>query len=175
MAKGKKPGVPNRHIYSRISFLYQAAAYLSHAESIQPSSRSNSSSSNSEKPEGTVTDTGAASNLGAQPPSAHTMSRRMLTDLRNVALKSQIRISPAIKRTVCKYCDTLLVEGQTCLSVVENKSKSGRKPWADMLVVSCRTCGRERRYPVNSQRQKRRPYRVTTAQLQQEEQTGETG
>lgn len=160
--------MPNRHIYSRISFLYQAAAYLSHADNTQPQSRS---SSNSEKPEETAIDAGAASDLTSQPPAtAQNMSRRLLTDLRNVALKSQIRISPAVKRTVCKYCDALLVEGQTCSSVVENKSKGGRKPWADMLVVSCHTCGRERRYPVNSQRQKRRPHRETAAQSQQGEQ-----
>ncbi|PSR93842.1 RNAse P Rpr2/Rpp21/SNM1 subunit domain-domain-containing protein [Coniella lustricola] len=173
MAKGKKPGVPNRHVFSRISFLYQAAAYLSMVDNNQQPSTSNSSSSNiSEQP----TETATAADFKAQSrtTSQEFASRRLLTDLRNVALKSQIRISPAVKRTVCKYCDSLLVEGQTCSSVVENKSKGGRKPWADLLVVSCHTCGRERRYPVSSQRPKRRHCRATAAEPaepQQEDQT----
>ncbi|KAK7394054.1 hypothetical protein QQX98_013162 [Neonectria punicea] len=79
--------------------------------------------------------------------------------MRAVSLKAQIRQSPALKRTICKFCDTLLIEGQTCSSTVENDSKGGRKPWADLLTIRCKTCGNAKRYPVNAPRQKRRSLR----------------
>lgn len=90
------------------------------------------------------------------------MSRQLLTQMRSVARKTNMRLRPAVKRSVCKYCDTLLVEGDTCVSTVENKSRGGTKPWADMLVMRCQTCGRARRYPVAAPRQPRRPFRKQT-------------
>ncbi|KAI0447253.1 RNAse P Rpr2/Rpp21/SNM1 subunit domain-containing protein [Xylaria telfairii] len=139
MAKPKKPGsVPNKHLYSRLSYLHQAAAFLG----------SQVGNTRAAKPE---------------PPAANQLrlglARHLLTDLRATSLKSQIRLSPAVKHTICKFCDTLLIEGETSTSAVENKSKHGKKPWADVLVVKCNTCHRVKRFPVQSPRQKRRPYR----------------
>lgn len=172
MAKKKTPGVPNRHIYSRISFLYQAATYLSAAGKQEPTS------SDQETPPAAAAAAAAEINgehkgtddkaqntiqYGQPITTTQNMSRKLVTDLRAITLKSQIRISPGIKRTICKYCDTLLLDGQTCSSAVENRSKGGKKPWADVLVIKCHTCCREKRYPVNAQRQKRRPLRASEA------------
>lgn len=96
------------------------------------------------------------------------MSHRLLADFRSVSLKSQIRVSPAMKRSICKFCDTLLVEGQTCTSTVENTSKGGRKPWADVLVIKCHTCHHVKRFPVNAPRQQRRPLRTVTKEASQQ-------
>lgn len=168
MAKKKTPGVPNRHIYSRISFLYQAAAYLSAVSkqgpaSCGPNTPPAAAADTNVQLEGT--DDKAQDTIQEAQPIAATqsMSRKLVTDLRAITLKSQIRVSPGIKRTICKYCDTLLIDGHTCSSVVENKSKGGKKPWADVLVIKCHTCSRERRVPVNTQRQKRRPLRAPPA------------
>lgn len=145
MAKQKPAArVQNRPIYSRMSYLYQAAAFLAQ-----------------QKEEVGLSRTGAA---GAETKTHEdgangVMARRLLSDLRAVSLKTQIRIDPSIKRAVCKFCDSILVEGQSCTSVVENKSKNGRKPRADVLVLKCGTCGHEKRFPVSSPRQKRRPLR----------------
>ncbi|KAJ9155485.1 hypothetical protein NKR23_g1698 [Pleurostoma richardsiae] len=152
MAKSKTPGgVSNRPIYSRVSFLYQAAAYLAapqqHAQAHQA---------------GDVQD--GRQEIHAQTSQLQGMSRRLATDLRTVAQKTLIRVSPEMKRTICKYCDTLLVEGKTCTSVVENMSKGGKKPWADILVLRCNTCGGEKRFPVQAPRQKRRAIREREAQ-----------
>lgn len=65
-----------------------------------------------------------------------------------------------MKHSICKYCDSLLIEGETSSSVVENKSKGGQKPWADVLVVKCHTCEGVKRFPAQAPRQKRRPMRV---------------
>ena len=97
------------------------------------------------------------------------LCRQGITDMRAITLKMQIRQSPALKRTICKYCDTLLVEGRTSVSSIENHSKGGRKPWADVLVIKCKTCGNSKRYPVDAARQKRKSLRYGQAETTKEE------
>jgi ribonuclease P protein subunit RPR2 len=152
MAKAKSSGhVVNRLVYVRASYLYQAAACLASQPEASMSSL-NESEASTEKQSVALKQT---------VPSANTnIARRMVTDLRSVALKAQIRLSPAIKQTVCKYCDTFLIEGTTCTSSVENKSKNGRKPWADVLVIKCNICQRAKRFPAELRRQKRRHLRA---------------
>ncbi|KAI0506158.1 RNAse P Rpr2/Rpp21/SNM1 subunit domain-containing protein [Xylaria bambusicola] len=158
MGKAKTNGsIPNKHLYSRLSYLHQAAAFLGSQLGKTPISHQNAAVSDISK------DTSEP--LAAQPsPTSDQLrlnfTRHLLTDLRATSLKSQIRLSPAIKHTICKYCDTLLVPGETSTSVVENKSKHGKKPWADVLVVKCNTCGRVTRCPIHTPRQKRRPNRM---------------
>lgn len=155
MAKKQSGSVPNRAIYSRLSYLYQAAAYLKSRdvsqtlEQPQPPQDENCQprSHTTDKPHELRGDIHAVT------------SRRLLSDLRAASLKTQIRLDPAVKRTICKYCDTLLVEGVSCHSFIENKSKGAKKPWADVLALKCQTCGGKKRYPVSAARQKRRPFR----------------
>jgi ribonuclease P protein subunit RPR2 len=140
MAKSKANGsVPNRHLYSRLSYLHQAATFLGSQV-------------------GSTEDPKSEHGLAADQ-SRLKLARHLLTDLRATSLKSQIRVSPGIKHTICKFCDALLIEDERSTSVVENKSKGGKKPWADVLVVKCNTCGGARRFPVQAPRQKRRPQR----------------
>lgn len=154
-AKGKGGGgVQNRAIYSRISFLQQAAVLLS----------ATATAASSGQPSGPP---GADTAVTAQPDTASINSthplqglgRQLVTDLRSVSLKTRIRLSPAVKQTICKYCDSVLIEGETCTSTIENRSKGGRKPWADVLVRKCHGCQRERRYPVSASRPKRKTER----------------
>lgn len=171
MAK-KKPGqVPNRHIYTRISFLYQAAAYLAQPSNnlpdTNPASQHLSQAANAgvaapicnqRHAEYTHDNTGPMQD-GNSIITTQNLSRKLLTDMRAITQKSVIRTSPHIKRSICKHCDSLLVDGHTSSSVVENKSKGGKKPWADVLVIKCHTCSREKRFPVNGSIQKRRQLR----------------
>lgn len=155
--------VPHRALCSRISYLYQAAAYLAaQAQPATPVSQDEAVDFQTTEPKPTIKGT---SNTTTAPDlqHAHALPRKMISDLRDVSLKMQIRLSPAMKHTMCKRCDTFLVDGTTCTTEVENKSKGGNKPWADMLVKRCGNCGCERRYPVNSDRQTRRPHRVAKA------------
>lgn len=139
MAKQKpKAPVQNRTAYSRMSYLYQAASYLARCHEQAPNN---------------------AAPAQNEQQAKDSVARRMVSEMRAVALKTQVRIDPSIKRRVCRYCDSVLIEGESCTSVVENKSKHGSKPWADVLVTKCRTCGREKRVPVGASRQKRRPFR----------------
>lgn len=164
MAKGKgNGGVQNRAIYSRVSFLQQAAVFLAASSSSSPQLQpqqepSHSSEAAAATPTLTTrivtvnTATGGSIRLQG-------MARRLATDLRSVSLKTRIRLAPVVKQTICKFCDSVLIEGQSCTSTVENRSRGGRKPWADVLVRKCHTCERERRYPVNAQRPKRKTER----------------
>lgn len=157
MAKAKgAPGVQNRHIYARASYLYQAASYLasqSESKSTQPAPAKKASSQPA-KP-------------GDKQKAVSNASRQLLSDMRSVSLKVQIRHSPELKRTICRYCDTLQVEGQTCSSSVENNSKGGKKPWADVLVLQCLACGNSKRFPVNAARQLRKSLRAAKPQAKQ--------
>lgn len=149
MRKAKGPGsVPNRPIYSRISYLYQAAAYLANQSELkEPNSDTH----------------GPQPTRKEKSDAKRAISRRFITDLRSASLKSQIRLSPAMKQTICKFCDSLLVEGETSSAAIENQSKGGKKPWADVLVITCHTCGGMKRFPVQASRQKRRSIREKEA------------
>ncbi|KAI1163494.1 Rpr2-domain-containing protein [Nemania serpens] len=158
MAKTKTTkSVPNRHLYSRLSYLHQAAAFLGSQVGKTRDPKSDPSAPSSIREEGALSD---APKYGFPDQLRLKLARDLLTDLRATSLKSQIRLSPAIKNTICKFCDTLLIEGETSTSVVENKSKGGKKPWADVLVIKCNTCGGVKRFPVHAPRQKRRPQRA---------------
>ncbi|KAI1392414.1 Rpr2-domain-containing protein [Hypoxylon trugodes] len=189
MAKAKGSGtIPNRPIYSRISYLYQAAAYLANHPKTNESSVVAHSPSCLEGAEdetiaAATTKTGTKTAVTAEqdkqtPPMTHAnraLSRRFVTDLRAASLKSQIRLSPTMKHTICKFCDSLLIEGETSTSTVENKSKDGKKPWADVLIVKCHTCGGLKRFPVQAPRQKRRPVREKEQQEKQAKEKQKTG
>ncbi|KAK3900182.1 RNAse P Rpr2/Rpp21/SNM1 subunit domain-containing protein [Staphylotrichum tortipilum] len=145
MAKGKPGGgVQNRAIYSRISFLQQAAVALTSIPVPLPASGPNQGAC--------IKNPGGDSSGTA----LEGMGRRLATDLRAVSLKTRIRLTPAVKQMICKFCDSVLIDGQSCTSTVENRSKGAKKPWADVLVRKCHTCGRERRYPVSAARPKRK-------------------
>lgn len=167
MAKAKTTtgaNVPHRALCSRISYLYQAAAYLStQVQPPTPIPKDEAADSQNNNIELSKDDSSRHKPILSDSQHAHALPRKFVSDLRDVSLKMQIRLSPAMKHTMCKRCDTLLVDGRTCATEVENKSKGGRKPWADTLVKKCLNCGCERRYPVNSDRQTRRPHRVMKA------------
>ncbi|PTB70553.1 Rpr2-domain-containing protein [Trichoderma citrinoviride] len=155
MAKAKgNPGIQNRHIYTRASYLYQAAVYLANcAQRAEPGTNEETSLEKSQHDD---------DNASSRPERKATMnlSHQVVSDMRSVSLKAQIRQSPSIKQTICKYCDAVLIEGKTCHSSVENPSKGGRKPWADVLVIRCDTCSNVKRYPISAPRQKRKPLRT---------------
>lgn len=199
-AKGKGKGnkssnVPQRHLHSRASFLYQAAILLAgtqmsgqtarmpllHAHQIHqatehPKAKHVDTTMPLEKSEGVgesqcTQEPGSSVKRGASQglPMAHApMARHLIAHLRGVSLKSQIRLSPAIKRSLCKRCDTLLVPGSTSTSRMENLSKGGRKPWADVLIIQCGVCHAEKRFPVGAPRQQKREQRRKGAGKQPE-------
>lgn len=146
MAKEKKAkdkrSIPNKNVHLRLSFLHQAALYLSnHANATEPtrSGSSNESCSSSQS-------SGKAQQNGGQ-------SRYLLNHMKGVSRKSVITLDKEVKRKVCKGCDQLL-NAYSSVRVMENESKGGRKPWADVLVVKCRNCGTPKRFPREKEKEK---------------------
>ena len=148
-AKGAS-SVPNKALHSRVSYLYQAAAYLATRQL-----HSTIAAGHSEPQAGQST-MNAQADSPFQPAARH-----LISDLRSVSLKVMMRISPTMKHSICKNCDTILIDGSTCTNQVENNSKGGKKRWADVLVLKCNTCGSEKRFPIGAERQKRRHHRAT--------------
>ena len=159
MAK-TKGGVPNKSLHSRVSYLYQAAAYLA---TQKPQSETKTDRESGEA----ITTILGSDNDSAKAHQA--AARHLVKDLRAVSQKVLLRMSPTMKRSICKSCHTMLVEGSTCTSEVENRSRGGRKPWADVLVLKCNVCGSARRFPVGAERQRRRPYRTAEERIDTQE------
>ena len=144
MSKVKTPklkGVPNKHLHARTTFLYQAATYLTVRTTADES-----------KP---------SLELGAQTGQSHgyqtgkpsPLALQLGSDLQQVSRKGQLRLSTDLKRSMCKSCNAILVPGRTATQLVENKSKDGKKPWADVLVLECKLCGGKKRFPVGAKKQ----------------------
>ena len=165
-----------KHLYSRVSYLYQAAINL--ARTTYNQQRSDAMSSGGGLQENKIDDhlytavTASASeaspNTSSRVVATHqnteattasslnlssSLSRYLLGHLRAVSLKSQIRLSPTMKHSICKRCDALLLPGFTSICRLENNSRGGRKPWADVIVLACNACGIEKRFPVGAKRQ----------------------
>lgn len=141
-------GVPNKALHSRVSYLYQAATYLATQQQTQPAEDTSRTPSHQGSP------------VPESQNGMESASRRLFSDLRAVSLKAQLRMSPAMKNSICKNCDTMLVDGFTCTTEIENRSKGGKKAWADVLVRKCDTCGTAKRFPLSAKRQKRKPLRA---------------
>jgi len=163
-AKGGK-GVTQKHLHSRLSYLHQASVYL-HTASNRQQTKQPAVSAKQE-----LQETINQSPGGDKEECASEHSRHLLTQLRAVSLKSQIRLTPELKNSVCKRCDSLLVAGQTSVHTLENASRGGRKPCADVLVIKCKFCGYKKIFPVGAKRQKGRP--KLAAQRKDEKMEGE--
>ncbi|PSN63740.1 Rpr2-domain-containing protein [Corynespora cassiicola Philippines] len=143
MAKDKPPkakGIPNKHLHARTTFLYQAATYLT----LQAEPRASETTTSKDTADFPL-------HIHAQVKTP--LAIQLGSHLQTVSRKGQVRLSADIKRTVCKSCSTLLVPGRTSTQEIENKSKGGKKPWADVLVIVCLTCGAKKRFPVGAKRQ----------------------
>jgi ribonuclease P protein subunit RPR2 len=156
MAKGKgtkgKGSVSHKAVNSRASFLYQAASFLAIAGSA-PTATNHDLSTDSDNP---------SAKLVSKTSFRSSLSRQLLSHLSVVAEKSQIRLSSSLKHTICKRCNALLIDGSTCVNTVENASKGGAKPWADVFVRTCAACSCARRFPLAVERQKPRRHRQAT-------------
>lgn len=179
---GSKPAsVPNRHLYARISYLYQASTYLSiiAADRQHPVSGQHSAdviSSGGKSGQHSVCSSGANStdqpqtNPAEGPKSEErlsslqscgnmALSRYLTSQLRDVSLKGQIRLSSNIKQSICWRCQSVLIPGRSSTATIENLSRLKRKSWADVLVIQCNACGSQKRFPVGVQRQPRKDRR----------------
>lgn len=167
-SKGKKDsaGGANSHIRARIDYLYKAATFLQ-AQSLahhDGDSTNKTTDQGSTAPKYIVPliagSTNAVSEGEAsdeQNPTGQLpqLSRNYVSQMRGVSLKTQLRLPVDMKRSFCKRCDTLLVPGVNCTRDLMNPSRGRKKPWADLLVIRCSTCGTEKRFPQTEKRSKK--------------------
>ena len=141
-SKGDGSNIPQKHLHSRLSFLHQAATLLATTNEAGASANGEAgSSTNDLRRRSTQTQ-------------ADSEATRLLTQVRGVCRKSQIRLGPKFKHTFCKRCDSLLVPGRTSSERIVNASKDGKKPWADVFEIQCSTCGTVKRFPVGQRENK---------------------
>lgn len=169
-------GAPGKHLQARISYLHRAATYLSTWHALNPV-MPGQAHLEEEGEDLTMDSKPSAGNLEPlnigdtanqtriieslqHPPSSSSkdtpllgIQRLLVSHLRAVSLKGQIRLSREVKRSLCKKCNTLLVPDTTSNSFTENKSRGGEKPWANVLVIECKFCGMQKRFPVGAKRQ----------------------
>ncbi len=140
-SKSDGSNVPQKHLHSRLSFLHQAATLLANA---------NSKATSAETDGDPIAEAPSVPMMNAQ---GFLESTRLLTHLRGVSRKSQIRLAPKMKHTLCKRCECLLIAGRTSSGMTVNPSKDGNKPWAETFEVRCNRCGTVKRFPVGAKRQ----------------------
>ncbi|KAK6002928.1 hypothetical protein QM012_001678 [Aureobasidium pullulans] len=141
MVKGsgnQTKSVPNKHLHARIAYLHQAATHLALKQ--QPVTKNDLSDTNSHLQQ-------------------HGLPLLLAAQLQAVSQKAQIRLSHDMKRSICKVCSTPLMPDTTSKTRIENKSRAGKKSWADVLVIQCQNCSTEKRFPVGASRQKRKAER----------------
>ncbi|KAK0647531.1 Ribonuclease P protein component 4 [Lasiodiplodia hormozganensis] len=160
MAKGdasKPKPVPNKHLHSRISYLYQAATYLANQHA-KPADNGNTEEMDIDaKAGGRPVTQHEEPTQNAFPPG---LPFYYASHLQSVSMKTQIRLSQNVKHSICKRCSAILIPGSTSSSKIENLSRGGKKPWADVLVVECNVCKAQKRFPVGAKRQLRKGERA---------------
>jgi ribonuclease P protein subunit RPR2 len=145
MSKVKAPkakGVPNKHLHARSTFLYQAATYLT----LQTATQNYVTA-------GVAQDKENESHDALEARRHSPLALELGSDLQQVSRKGQLRLAVDLKRSMCKSCNTVLIPGQTVTQTIENPSNGGKKPWADVLVVTCLVCGGKKRFPVGATKQ----------------------
>lgn len=155
-AKTAPKGVPNKHLHARVAFLHQAATHLA----LQQSPLTQSGPGLPDNAELELQQRGLPLLLANQ--------------LKAVSLKAQIRLSRDMKRSMCKVCSTPLLPDTSSEARIENKSRAAKKVCADVLVVRCRNCQTEKRFPVGAPRQIKKAQRkaaVAAADPRTEEST----
>ncbi|CAG7927463.1 unnamed protein product [Penicillium olsonii] len=168
---GKKDGKNTQsHIRARIDYLHQAAVYLQAKSSAQqsqnqsqafdaphqqPSQGQRPNTAVKNEPEDQQRMLLLPNSQKKHEESLDNISRTCVSHLRDVAMKTQIRLPVTLKRSLCKRCATLLTPGVTCSHEIRNESRGGKKPWADVLIVRCLPCGAEKRFPQTEKRSKK--------------------
>lgn len=174
-AKGGGKGVPNRHLHARIAYLNQAATYMAMQQPSLPGNGSRIATSNVDSDVSPINSMDQSSDSPQEPsqPGTSLASRGLpnliASHLRAVSLKSQVRLSQDMKRSICKVCNSPLIPGKTSTEYMENLSKGGKKSWANVQVIHCLNCHSDKRFPVGASRQLKKRQR----QLLQEAQSSE--
>ncbi|KAI0089286.1 RNAse P Rpr2/Rpp21/SNM1 subunit domain-containing protein [Irpex rosettiformis] len=139
--------VQNRDIMQRLNFLYQASVFLGTSTQPVPHHHPRPEPTNSE-PE--VIKIVSRRQRRKQemleqrnPSTAIDLSRTYVRSMKVIGKKTTVRMDPAVKRTLCKGCEIVLVPGSTA-SVRVN----GSGPHGHAISYTCLSCHTSRRIPA---------------------------
>ncbi|CUM65355.1 uncharacterized protein PRCAT00002990001 [Priceomyces carsonii] len=93
-----------------------------------------------------------ASNHFAFKSNYSVLSRSLARNVDLVSKKTVTKLSPSIKRSLCKKCSSLLIPGMSMSIFIENTSKQQSTASADVLVHQCKVCNEKKRYPIGRNR-----------------------
>jgi ribonuclease P protein subunit RPR2 len=74
------------------------------------------------------------------------LSTRYITNARKIAMAAKIPFPQFYRRQICKKCNTLLVQGDSCRVRIKQK----REPH---MVITCLNCGRITRIPLKKKKE----------------------
>jgi len=137
-------GAANKHLQARITYLEKASKYIAQQQFGQGDHAPNNHGKEGNAP-------------------TYGLPQLLSSHLRSVSLKSQIRVPREVKHSICRSCDTPLIEPSTSETTIENLSKGKAKPWADVQVVTCKACGTRKRFPIGAEKQLKKKNRPLSA------------
>lgn len=155
--KAPKPVKGPPHIHARIAYLNKIATFIATQQASRPADKHEAKKCDD------VAETTEIAKPRSGPLSMSDSGMPFLlgSHLRAVSRKGQIMLSKDVKRAFCKVCNGPLVPGLTSSERLENASKHGKKPWAEVNILNCSTCGADKRYPIGARRQLKKSLRLT--------------
>ena len=75
------------------------------------------------------------------------LSRNMARNADLVSKKSVTKLTPSLKRSICRDCNTCLIPGLSQKTYITNDSVA-KSPHNDVLVHECCNCGTKKRFPI---------------------------
>ncbi|KIW09532.1 uncharacterized protein PV09_00406 [Verruconis gallopava] len=142
---------PHPHLQARLAFLHKAAQLLETQQVSTDGPELENDAQRTGNPQVVAAGEGERSS-DVFPSHSNPVARYLMSHTMAISRKTKLRVPQDEKRTVCKRCSAKLVDGRTSTSRIENMSRGGRKPWADVLVVTCLTCRANKRFPIGQQR-----------------------
>lgn len=123
--QGKQPRIPNsipkKDHHQRVTYLYKLGSLMTFKQ--------------------------VESNISSEKrKSTDSLARLYLNHMDLVSKKAVLKLHPDIKRTVCKRCSRLLINGLTSTTRISNDSKK-MLSYCDVLEIECQ-CGYLKRFPI---------------------------
>ncbi|KAJ2882511.1 Ribonuclease P protein subunit p21 [Coemansia aciculifera] len=159
MARGSKDGkdrgrgagnLPNREAFERMNFLLQSAQFYATLPTTNAEAAVTAVATAKGKDSDDSTtldnDSSGGSSSGAPPQTSATMmplARFYAKEMRLVSRKSVLRMSPHVKRSMCKVCLTPLLPGISSMTRVKGQRRSRR------VITTCNYCQAQNRLFVN--------------------------
>ncbi|OCB86941.1 Rpr2-domain-containing protein [Sanghuangporus baumii] len=147
--------IPNRDIMQRLNFLYQASSYLnglgfvhgvSGPSNVAIHSKTEDVENRKECPSSAKTKemaNGTRKWAGQRTATAHDVARSYVKSMKIIGQKTNVKMDPSIKRTMCKGCNMLLMPGVTAKVRVKPLPSHGH-----VVSYTCMNCSFSRRIPA---------------------------